>query len=148
MAPTVVPSVIRLQVARARPQDLGSGRARIPPRVLAQLGLAEGDVLEIAGKRRTVAIAARLGYDDRSLDLIRIDGAQRANAGISIGEHVEVRATVAEPARRLEIAAVQDTVIPVESAPAVRRALEGRAVCAGDLVTVSPRTDAGVPMAA
>ena len=148
MAPTVVPGIIRLQVARARPQDLGSGRARIPPRVLAQLGLAEGDVVEIAGKRRTVAIAARLGYEDRSLDLIRIDGAQRANAGISIGEHVEVRATLAEPARRLEIAAVQDTVIPMERAPAVRRALEGRAVCAGDLVTVSPRTDSGVPMAA
>jgi transitional endoplasmic reticulum ATPase len=116
--------------------------------VLAQLGLAEGDVVEIAGKRRTVAVALRLGYEDRSLGLIRIDGAQRANAGISIGEHVEVRTAVAPPARRLEIAAVQDTLIPVESGLAVRRALEGRAVCAGDLVTISPRTDAGVPMAA
>ena len=148
MAPAVARSVVRLQVARARPHDLGSGRARIPPHVLAELGIAEGDVIEIAGKRRTVAIAMRLGYEDRTLDLIRIDGAQRANAGISIGEHIEVAAGAAEPARRVEIATVQDTVIPPGSEAAVHRALEGRAVCAGDLATVSPRTDAGVPLAA
>ena len=148
MSPTLARSVTRLQVARARSHDLGSGRARIPPRVLAELGLAEGDVVEIAGKRRTVAIAVRLGYEDRSLDLIRIDGAQRANAGISIGEHVEISAAIAEPARRLEIAPVQDSVIPAGSESAVHLALEGRAVCAGDLVTVSPRAEAGTPRAA
>ena len=148
MAPAVARSIVRLQVARARPHDLGSGRARVPPHVLAELGLVEGDVIEIAGKRRTAAIALRLGYEDRNLDLIRIDGAQRANAAISIGEHVEVSAAISEPARRLEIATVQDTTIPSGSEGAVRRALEGRAVRDGDLVTVSPRTDAGIPMAA
>src|SRR5688572_10233568 len=148
MSPAVAQSVIRLQVARARPHDLGSGNARIPPRVLAEMGLVEGDVIEIAGKRRTPVIALRLDYEDRNLDLIRIDGAQRANAGISIGEHVEVMAAASQPALRLEIAPVQDTVIPRGSETAVRRALEGRVVLAGDLVTVSPRTDAGIPMAA
>jgi transitional endoplasmic reticulum ATPase len=148
MSHAVAQHVIRLQVARARPHDLGSGNARIPPRVFAELGLIEGDVIEIAGKRRTAAIALRLGYEDRSLDLIRIDGAQRANAGISIGEHVEISAGAYEPARRLEIAPVQDTVIPPGSEDAVRRALEDRVVREGDLVTVSPRSDAGIPMAA
>jgi transitional endoplasmic reticulum ATPase len=135
--PAVANAVVRLQVARARAHDLGRGHARIPPDVLAQLGLEEGDAIEIAGKRRTAALALRLGYEDRTLDIIRIDGAQRANAGVSIGEHVEVRVALTEPARRLEVAAVQNAVIPAGSGPAVRRALHGGVVQAGDLVTVS-----------
>ena len=146
MNANVAATVVRLQVARARSQDLGSGRARIPPRVLAELGIEEGDVIELAGKRRTVAVASRLGYEDRSLDLIRIDGAQRANAGISIGEHVEVSAALSEPARRLQVAQVEGSHLPHGSETAVARALRSRAVRAGDMVTVSPRTDAGAPL--
>ena len=142
MAAGVAARVVRLQVARSRPQDLGGGHARIPPAVLAELGLAEGDVIELAGKRRTAAIALRLGYEDRSLGLIRLDGVQRANAGISIGEHVEICAATVAVADTVKVACIPDTFIPPGGEAAVCRALEGRAVRAGDLVSVAPRPEA------
>ena len=132
---------VRLQVARARPHDLGSGHARVPPHVFETLGLHEGDVLEICGKRRTPALALRLPFDDRSLDILRIDGTQRANAGVSIGEHVEIRATRAQPARVVELAPVQQTVLVKGAEDALRRALLDRPMLAGDLITVHPGND-------
>jgi len=37
----------RLQVATMRPEDSGRGLARLPRRLMAELELAEGDVVEI-----------------------------------------------------------------------------------------------------
>ena len=141
MGSAVSSTGVRLQVARARPHDLGSGHARVPPQVFAALGLQEGDLIEICGKRRTPAIALRLPYDDRSLDILRIDGTQRANAGVSIGEHIEIRAVSARPAVTVELAPVQQTVLVKGAEEALRRALLGRPMTAGDLLTVHPGSD-------
>ena len=135
---TSAPAAVRLQVGRAKSHDLGSGQARIPPESFQSLGLREGEIIEICGKRRTPALAYRLTYDDRSLDLLRIDGTQRANAGVSIGELVEIRRARVEPARSIELAAVHQTVLVRGADAAVRRALIGRPLLAGDLLTVSP----------
>ena len=132
---------VRLQVARARPHDLGTGHARVPPQLFETLGLHEGDVIEISGRRRTPALALRLSFDDRNLDILRIDGAQRANAGVSIGEHVEIRVARTQPARMVELAPVQQTVLVRGAEDALRRALTGRPLLAGDLVTVQPGSD-------
>ena len=141
MAGPTIASGVRLQVARARPYDLGSGHARVPPHVFESLGLQEGDVVEICGKRRTPAIALRLPFDDRSLDILRIDGTQRANAGVSIGEHVEIRAARSQPARIIELAPVQQTVLVKGAEDALRRALLDRPMLAGDLISVHPGAD-------
>ena len=47
----------RLQVATMRPEDSGRGLARLPRRLMAELALAEGDVIEVTGKRSTPARA-------------------------------------------------------------------------------------------
>src|SRR5690348_9916987 len=72
----------RLQVATMRPEDSGRGLARLPRRIMEQLALAEGDVVEIAGKRATPARAVAPYSEDEGLDIIRLDGLQRANAEI------------------------------------------------------------------
>jgi transitional endoplasmic reticulum ATPase len=48
---------VRLQVAAARQEESGQGIARLPKSALSALGALEGDVLEITGKRATVARA-------------------------------------------------------------------------------------------
>ncbi|HVS01126.1 MAG TPA: hypothetical protein VMT16_00005, partial [Thermoanaerobaculia bacterium] len=48
---------IRVQVAAAKPQDVGKGVARLSQKALRALELSEGEVVEIAGKRTTAAIA-------------------------------------------------------------------------------------------
>jgi len=49
-------SGVTLRVAEAHGRDVGRGIARIDPKVMEEAGLTTGDVVEIAGKRRTVAI--------------------------------------------------------------------------------------------
>lgn len=48
---------VRLQVAAARQEESGQGIARIPRSAFQELGITEGDVVEISGKRSTPAIA-------------------------------------------------------------------------------------------
>ena len=49
----------KVQVASLPPADSGRGFARLPDRLMDELGLSEGDVIEIVGKRTTAARAIR-----------------------------------------------------------------------------------------
>ena len=48
---------LSLRVAEALPNDVGRGLARLDPQDLLKLEVSIGDVIEIAGKRTTVARA-------------------------------------------------------------------------------------------
>ncbi len=43
---------IQLQVANMRPQDAGASVARLTTSVMATIGLKEGDLVELIGKRQ------------------------------------------------------------------------------------------------
>ena len=72
----------RLQVANMRPDDSGRGLARLPQSMMNALGLSEGDVVELTGKRSTPARAVLSYPEDEGLNIIRLDGLQRAWANI------------------------------------------------------------------
>src|SRR3546814_54960 len=90
----------KLQVANARPEDSGRGLARLSRMTMAALGLEEGDTVEIIGKRSTAARAVAPYKEDEGLDILRIDGLQRANAGVGSGDFVTIRKTDSRPAQR------------------------------------------------
>ena len=72
----------KVQVASLPPADSGRGFARLSDGLIEELGLSEGDVIEIVGKRTTAARAIRPYGEDEGIDIIRLDGLQRANAGV------------------------------------------------------------------
>ncbi len=90
---------VRLQVASAKPQDVGRGVARVDHAVLRRLGVREGEIIEIIGKRSTAAIAVPPYPEDEGLRIIRLDGLERANADVGIGDSVEIRRADVRPAR-------------------------------------------------
>ena len=53
------PATRRVQVPNLPPADSGRGFARLPDKIMDVLGLKEGDVIEIVGKRSTAARALR-----------------------------------------------------------------------------------------
>ena len=57
---------VRLQVAAARQEESGHGIARLPRSAMATLGLAEGDVVEVVGKRATAARAVQAYPEGRA----------------------------------------------------------------------------------
>jgi transitional endoplasmic reticulum ATPase len=127
----------RLQVAGAKPQDVGTGTARMSRKGMQQLGVREGDVIEIAGKRPTAALALPPYAEDEGLDVIRLDGLQRGNAGVSIGDHVAVRPADTKPARRIQLAPAQKNLRLVGSGEMLRRTLFQRPLVAGDIISTS-----------
>lgn len=129
--------VRKLQVANARPEDSGRGLAHIPRTLMAALGLAEGDVIEIVGKRSTPARAVLPYSEDEGLEILRIDGLQRANAGIGAGDYVEVRKAVSKPATRVVFAPAQQNLRLQGSSEALKRNFYGRPVAQGDVVATA-----------
>ncbi len=135
--PTQTDSV-RLQVAGAQNPDVGKGVARLSQDALANLGLAPGAVVELRGPTRTTAAIALPPYPaDAGLGIIRLDGLLRANAGVGMGDHVEVAAARVKPAAKVTLAPAQPGVRLQGRGDALLRTLLGRPVVAGDTVSTS-----------
>ncbi|MDQ3482833.1 MAG: CDC48 family AAA ATPase [Pseudomonadota bacterium] len=141
------PKTRRVQVANLPPGDSGRGIVRMPAKLMDDLGISEGDTIEIIGKRSTAARAIRPYGEDEGLDIVRLDGLQRANAGIGSGDFVEIRKAKSKPATRVVFAPAQDNVRLQGSAGALKRTFAGRPLCEGDTVATTghQRVNADVP---
>ena len=137
----------RLQVANLAPTDAGRGVARLPVKLMKEMGLSEGDVISIEGKRLTAARAIRPYSDDEGLDIIRLDGLQRANAGVGSGDFVEVEKVKSKPATRVVFAPAQNNIRLQGSSEALKRSFLGRPLTQGDTVATAgqQRVNADVP---
>ena len=137
----------KVQVASLPPADSGRGFARLPDKLMEELGVAEGDVIEIVGKRSTAARAIRPYGEDENIDIIRLDGLQRANAGVGSGDFVEVRKAESKPATKVVFAPAQPNVRLQGSADALKRTFAGRPLVEGDTVATTghQRINADMP---
>ncbi len=127
----------RLQVANARPDDSGRGLARLSRATMNALGLKEGDVVEIVGKRATPARAVLPYAEDEGLDILRLDGLQRANAGVGSGDFVELRRAESRAAQRVVFAPAQQNLRLEGSTQALKRSFGMRPLTQGDIVATS-----------
>jgi len=127
----------RLQVANARPDDSGQGLARLPRGAMQALGVVEGDVVEIVGKRTTPARAVQPYPEDEGLDILRLDGLQRANAGVGSGDFIEVRKADSKPAQRVVFAPAQQNLRLQGSGAALKRSFQMKPLTAGDVVATT-----------
>ncbi len=127
----------RLQVANARPDDSGHGLARLPRSAMQTLGVVEGDVVEIVGKRSTPARAIAPYPEDEGLDILRIDGLQRANSGVGSGDFVEVRKGESKAAQRVVFAPAQQNLRLQGTGAALKRSFQAKPLTAGDVVSTT-----------
>jgi transitional endoplasmic reticulum ATPase len=135
--PELEDQAIMLQVANMRPQDAGASVARLGSATMSKLGISEGELVELVGKRHTAAIAVRPYPEDEGLDIVRLDGLQRVNAGVSSGDKIEVRKADARPAARVVLAPAQRNLRLQGSGEALQRTFLYRPMVAGDVVSTS-----------
>lgn len=128
---------VKLQVANARAEESGGGIARIPRAAMAELGVTEGDVIQIGGKRQTASRVVAPYAEDEGLDVIRLDGLQRANAGAGAGDMVTLSRVETRPATRVVFAPAQENLRLQGSAMALKRSFFGRPLVAGDTVATA-----------
>jgi transitional endoplasmic reticulum ATPase len=125
---------VQLKVLEAYTRDVGRGVARIDYDAMDALDASTGDVIEIKGKRRTVAKCLPLYPSDEGRGIVRIDGLIRNNAGVAIGDVVAVKKVKAPPAEKVVVA-------PLEAVPPIDEryladALESVPVTKGDNIMI------------
>src|SRR5439155_1093229 len=133
---TLPEKTLTLRVADAYQRDVGRGIARVDPKVVDELGLTSGDVIQIIGKKKTTALSWP-GYEsDHGKGTIRIDGYLRNNAGVSIDDKVTIRKIEAKIAQRVTLAPTEPLRI-VGGEEYLSQILEGRVLARGDYVPIS-----------
>jgi len=125
---------ISLKVLEAYTRDAGRGVARIDYDSMDELNVSTGDVIEIKGKRRTVAKCLPLYPSDEGKGIMRIDALGRNNLEIAIGDTITVRKTKA-------IAAGIVILFPLGAIPSIDEryltdALESVPLIKGNIVTI------------
>ncbi len=104
---------IQLKILEAYTRDVGRGVTRIDYESMDALGASTGDILEITGKRRSVARCLPLYPSDEGKGIIRVDGLGRNNTGIGIGDTVTVRKIKTVPAEKVIVAPL-DSIPPID----------------------------------
>ena len=102
-------SEISLKVAEALKKDAGRGLARIDPADIEKMQAHIGDIIEIAGKKRTVAKVMPAFKEERGMNKIQIDGMTRGNAHISLDEKVNVKIITWRPADNVVLTPISST---------------------------------------
>ncbi len=147
-------AVIRVKAMEAYTRDVGRSIARLDPKSIEELGLSDGEFLEIRGNSITAAKCLPLYPSDWKQGISRIDGLLRHNAGVSTGDQVEVRKVSVSSARRVLLTPLgehsevtnffikqwQEAEEPVESKFA-SEVLSGTPVVNGDFVMVDYHLD-------
>ena len=95
---------IVLRVLESKPDDAGTGKARVSENILNALSLQEGNVIEVKGKRLTAATIWKALPDGQDDDVIRIDGLIRKNAEVTLNDSVTIRRADLQDARRILLA--------------------------------------------
>jgi transitional endoplasmic reticulum ATPase len=127
---------LKLKVAEAIQDDVNKGIVRIDSSFMHELGIRPGDIIEIEGERKTVAISDRAYPGDIGLNIIRMDGLVRRNAKAGIGEIIQVRKAKVAEAKKVTIAPQRKGIVIRANPIIFKQGLLGRAVMKGDIVSL------------
>ncbi len=119
-------------------EEFGRGIVRIDTRTMQKLGIKEGDIVELQGEKKTGTIAVRSYPADVGLNIIRMDGITRRNAGIGVGENIKVVKAQAKEARRVVLAPAQKGILLQMSPDLLKKNLIMRPVMKKDIIMPFP----------
>ena len=130
---------IRLKIGELTERgEAGRGIVRIGSEFMQELGIREGDIIEIEGSRKTAGIAVRSYPSDVGLKIARIDGIMRRNCGTGVSEYVKIRKTEVKEARSVTLAPAQKGLVIHISPNLIRQNIFKRPVVKGDIIVPSP----------
>src|SRR5919198_6292811 len=127
---------VRLKVAETNPKFVGRAMALVDPKVMEELDLSTGDVIELSGKKKSYVLLWSSQPDDYGKKLIRIDGYTRNNTGIGIDDTVTIRKVTVKKADQVVLAPTEELNI-VRLEDYLPELFEGRVVSKGDIITLN-----------
>ncbi|MDQ3853357.1 MAG: CDC48 family AAA ATPase [Thermoproteota archaeon] len=127
---------VSLKIAETNPKFVGRGMALVDPKVMEEMDLSTGDVIEISGKKKSYVLLWSSQRDDQGKKLIRIDGYTRNNIGVGIDDVVSVRKVNVEKAEQVILAPTEElNIVGLEDY--LPELLEGRVVTRGDMIPLN-----------
>ncbi|AEB09637.1 CDC48 family AAA ATPase [Desulfobacca acetoxidans] len=124
---------LKLKVTEALSKDVGRAYARMGPEDMEKLELSIGDIIEVAGKRKTVCKAMPAYKELRGRSRIQLDGISRENAGAGLDDSVLVSKITCRPGTRVVLAPI--TITPADrDLPYIGSLLDGLPVREGDRI--------------
>lgn len=122
----------QLRVYESYTRDVGRGVARIDYESMDTLGISTGNAVLL--NKKTAAVAFPLYPSDEGKTMIRTDNMVRTNAGVKIGDEIEVEPTKVEPATLVMVMAREASGIT--DVKYLVDVCEGMVVMQGDKVLV------------
>jgi transitional endoplasmic reticulum ATPase len=127
---------VSLKVAETNPKFVGRGMALVDPKVMEEMDLSTGDVIEISGKKKSYVLLWSGQRDDQGKKLIRIDGYTRNNIGVGIDDIVSVHKVNVKNAEQVILAPTEElNIVGLEDY--LPELLEGRVVTRGDMIPLN-----------
>ena len=128
---------LQMRVGEAKQRDIGKKRARIGPEAMDSLKVTPGDIIEIMGSRTSCAVVWPVDEDEKSADIVRIDGQTRKNIGASLNDGVKIRRVTSKFAKTISLMPVNDSVtVDKEFTDFVKNRLKGMPIVHGDEISV------------
>ncbi len=128
---------VRLKVAAAMPKDQGRGIVRLNSDVRNHLGIRSGDYVLLKGGKETVAVAWPSLKEDEVLDMVRMDGLIRNNAGARLGEMVDISKTTVPEATKIVLAPSQPVRFQQGFENYVKQQIINKPITRGDVILIS-----------
>jgi len=119
-------------------EEFGRGIIRLGSNVMQDMGIQEGDIVELEGERKTTAIAIRPYPSDAGLNIARIDGLVRRNASVGVGDNLKIRKADAKEAKKVILAPAQKGMFIQISPNLIKQNIFYRPVTKGDIIVPSP----------
>lgn len=126
-------SILIVDAAYAR--DMGRGIARIGEDDMNMIDATAGEIVEIQGKRKTVAVCLPLYSSDAGKKIIRIDSIIRTNSACVIGDSVAIKKILTKPAQSVSVSTKDEIPAPVDESY-LRSVLTSIPITKGDYVIV------------
>jgi transitional endoplasmic reticulum ATPase len=130
-------SVVTLKISETNPKFVGRGVALVDPKVMEDLNLSTGDIIEIRGRKKSYVLLWSSQPTDYGNGLIRVDGYTRNNIGVGIDDRVTIQKVsdikkaeqiILSPTEELNIVGLE------EHLPGL---LEGRVIAKGDMIPLN-----------
>lgn len=129
-----VESEFFFRVKEALAKDVGRSIARLDPEDMRRLGIAGGDIIEIRGKRATLAKAMPCYAEDRGKKIIQIDGLLRENAQAGLDEKVRVAKVAVQPALKVVLQPLSGPLRTDKDMRYIASLIDGTPVLKGDRI--------------
>ncbi|MCK4238803.1 MAG: AAA family ATPase, partial [Candidatus Lokiarchaeota archaeon] len=124
-----------LRIEKLESERSGRSLCYIDSDIIEKMGLSNGDIIEIFGKKKTAGLVVA-SREDRGKGTIKIDGLIRLNSGATIGETVTIKKAEVDEAREVVLTPTRPDIDLKRQAKSIKSKLLQKPIVIGDIISI------------